>query len=379
MPVAALLLGLAMLTCVPAGMAADVARLDAEYESRIARLEAQLASLQQESGESVLTEVGQHGVALDAGPACHSGACGTSGCDAGCGLEIDCGRCQPSGFYGGAEVVFAKIYQKESFRAAVADVATGTQNLLPYEFDYNATPRVWIGYTDPCGTGVRGRYWQLDEDQGPENFVADGRYFPSAQQVTLILPAAIATTAPGQVLTVSSGIELETIDVEGTFRFNGWGNRFLASAGLQYAKIDQYYRSAIPANQQILNWDRSLEGFGPTMGIEFARPVGCHGFEFFGSARGAMIFAEKNLTRLAVNAVPMNSGPPLPNTTYNDADELLVTGQMQLGVQWTRPLCRGGELFVRGTYEGQIWTDAGGNALGYLGVEGFGLSVGVSK
>lgn len=321
-------------------------------EQRLAQLEAEVAELRQ---------------ALYA-PA-NAGACDV------------CCECPPSGFYGGAEVVFAKPFLKEAFRASVVDL-TGTQSLLPYEYGYNATPRGWLGYVGPEQLGVRARYWNLQQDSGPETFVADGFSFPGTQSVTVIFPAAISTDAPGEVLSVSTGIELTTFELEGTFHFDGWGNQFVASAGLQYAKISQNYQSAVIVGglpEQILNWDRSLEGLGPTAGLQLRRPVGNRGLQFFGGAQVALLYSEKDIHRFSIGGAAPPPFGGIPFVNLNDADELLATGQLQLGVEWTRELTWGGDLFVRGTYEGQIWTDSGGNALGYLGVEGFGLAIGVTK
>lgn len=305
----------------------------------------------------------------------------------GCGA-VDCGRASlgcrgpaATGVYGGAEVVFARPMPKESFRANIVSV-TGTQTLLPTDYDYTATPRAWVGYVGEGGVGVRGRYWQLDEGSGERTYVADGLNFPGTQAVTLIFPGAISTDFPGESLQVSDSIRLETIDLEGTLHFQAWGGSFVASGGLQYGRIEQDYRAAVISGgvpEQVLNWDRSLEGVGPKIGLEMRRPIGSWGFEVFASPHIALLFAEKNISRFTAGGPPTPPFPALPALTYEGAEELLLTGLVQLGVQWSRELSIGGDLFVRGTYEGQVWTDAGGSALGYLGVEGFGVAVGLAK
>jgi hypothetical protein len=347
--VAALLLALA----VPSG-AVEFTDSAQSYEQRLASLEAELAAL-------------RHSVnGPPAGPCCD---------------PCDC-CCPPTGWYGGAEVVFAKPMLKESFRASIVDAVSGTQTLLPFDYAYNATPRAWIGYVGANRMGVRARYWKLNQDEGPESFVATGLdYLPGTQNVTIIFPSAIQTDEPGEVLSVTSGISLQTLDLEGTLHFEGWGNLFVASAGLQYARISQDYSATVIGQlgpEQFLNWDRKLEGVGPTMGIQVRRPLGCRGLEAFAGAQGALIFGQKSINRFAFGG-PDVEFSPLPLVEYDDADELLVTAQLQLGAQWTCPLAVGGDLFLRASYEGQIWTDSGGSALGYLGVEGFGLAVEIAK
>jgi hypothetical protein len=92
----------------------------------------------------------------------------------------------------------------------------------------------------------------------------------------------------------------------------------------------------------------------------------------------ALLYGDKNLSRFTTGGPALQFGG-LPTVRYEDGSELLLTGQLQLGAQWTRELSWGGDFFLRATYEGQIWTDSGGSALGYLGVEGFGLAVGIAK
>ena len=58
---------------------------------------------------------------------------------------------------------------------------------------------------------------------------------------------------------------------------------------------------------------------------------------------------------------------------------VLGIGEIELGVQWTRTLPNGTDLLVRGTYEGQLWSDSGTPTLGYLGFEGFGAQIGFAR
>lgn len=359
------LICLSVVLCLVAAQfaaAAELATLE-QLDARLAQLESELAAARQSQ------------------PGLPAASCS---CDCNCGNSCDCLEsccpCQPTGLYGGAELVFAKPFLKESFRASIFNV-TGVQTLLPFDYDYVATPRVWLGYVGAESMGVRASYWRLSESQGPENFVASATSFPSAVNVNIIFPSAITTTAPGEVLSVSNSIELETLDLEGTLHFDGWGNRFVASAGLEYGRISQDYHAIVTAGgvpQQVLNWDRQLAGVGPTVGLSMRRPIGCSGLEALGAFQLAILFGEKDIHRFSLGgpSVPLGG---LPRIDFDDASEMLLVGRIQLGAQYTREIAWGGEMFLRATYEGQVWTDSGGNALGYLGVQGFGLAVGLAK
>jgi len=63
----------------------------------------------------------------------------------------------------------------------------------------------------------------------------------------------------------------------------------------------------------------------------------------------------------------------------DDAEAVVGCGGLEIGLQWSRPLANCGSLFIRGTYEAQLWADAGAPTLTFLGFEGFGLALGVAR
>ncbi len=73
--------------------------------------------------------------------------------------QATCGECitdpcvysHDSGFYAGGAIVFAKPYYKESFQATSTSQLTGQTDLLGFNFTYDATPRVWLGYSRATG------------------------------------------------------------------------------------------------------------------------------------------------------------------------------------------------------------------------------------
>ena len=91
--------------------------------------------------------------------------------------------------------------------------------------------------------------------------------------------------------------------------------------------------------------------------------------------RGSLLFGNKDLDRVELNG--SGGGPPV--VSLDQASEVLGIGEVELGLQWAQPLACGGDLMVRGTYEGQLWSDSGTPTLGYLGFQGFGLAVGLTR
>ena len=59
--------------------------------------------------------------------------------------------------------------------------------------------------------------------------------FPSVSSISVIFPAAISTAAPGDLLSVRSGLQIHTVDIEGAQKANLFGVDLIASAGVRYA------------------------------------------------------------------------------------------------------------------------------------------------
>jgi hypothetical protein len=288
---------------------------------------------------------------------------------------VACGGCQTGGLYTGAAFVLAKPHFKEAFQATVLD-ASGVFNLVPFSYDYDVTPRVWLGYAGGSGLGVRARYWQYDQDAPP--FHSSGLTAAQAHVVTVIFPGIISATPPGEFLSVVDSLEVHTTDLEGTQRVNLGCVSLVVGGGLRYALMQQQTRAAVTddgAVEQALNWQRRFEGIGPLASVEISRPLGCRGLAVVGAFRGALLFGDKNLDRLELNG--LGGGPPL--VSLDGASEVLGIGEVELGFEWTRQLANGGSLQVRGTYEGQLWSDSGTPTLGYLGFQGFGLGFGLAR
>ena len=285
------------------------------------------------------------------------------------------------GLVAGLSTVFIKPQMKESFESTVLDFGTGSFNLIPFDYDYDATPRLWLGLFNENGMGVRGRYWQYDHNANSNDTAATFTTFPGVSSITVIFPATISTQLPGDVLSVGSGLEIHTVDFEGAYSMSLLGLNLLASAGVRYASLEQQFSSAVtrgPATIGSLDWTRKFEGVGATLGAEANKPLGSTAFSFVGSARGAFLYGEKELRRTTVGDVTPPSAAVPPNVVLDDADEVTAVFELTTGLQWSRPT-QCGNLFFRGTYEAQLWTEGGAPTLTFLGLEGFGFSIGIDR
>ena len=201
------------------------------------------------------------------------------------GVEFDSGAascqsssCQPgnlmnpwSGFYFGSSLVLAKPHLKESFQANILDPTTGAMTLVPFSTNYRTAPRAWLGFGSPSGLGAQARYWEYNQQFSPFTSTTTFTSLPGAQSVTIIYPAAILATTPGDVLSVTSGLEMRSLDVEGTQFYQLRSSQLLLSGGLRYAMIRQDYSATVQSGGvpiSSLNWDRRLEGVGPIAGAQ---------------------------------------------------------------------------------------------------------------
>ena len=269
---------------------------------------------------------------------------------------------------------------KESFQATITDVG-GTLNMIPFDFDNDVTPRVWFGYFDEDGTGIRARYWEYDHSANPLSAAASFTTFPGVSSVSVIFPAAISTAAPGDVLNVNSGLDVYTLDIEGVQKADAFGMNITASVGFRYASMKQYFSSSVvrgPATIGSLNWTREFEGGGLIAGGEARKSLGGSALSLVGSARGSLLYGEKTLQRTTVNDITPVGSRVSPNVILEDADEVSGIFELTAGLEWSRAT-KIGELYFRGSYETQLWTAAGAPTLTFLGFDGIGLSIGLVR
>ena len=171
---------------------------------------------------------------------------------------------------------------------------------------------------------------------------------------------------------------MQTLDLEGTQHLSIGKVDALVGMGLRYAMLRQTFNAAItdPVNPvSLLTSERRFEGFGPILNAEFYRPLGQTGFAGFGILGGGILFGNKSMRRTVLNGVD----PLLPPfISMDNVDEVTGMGQLQVGLEWTH-CSRLGRFFVRGAYEGQLWTDAGAPTLTFLGFEGLVCSLGLVR
>lgn len=281
----------------------------------------------------------------------------------------------PGGFYFGAAAVFAKPHFKEAFQHSQTSLVTGLQTLAPFEYGYETTPRAWIGFKRPNGTGVRVTYWGFHGTGETQTNVADGLTIFGAHAVSIIFPANIFASTPGETLQSSDQLNTQTINYYGTYDTTIGAFEISGGVGLRNARLSQRLDSVVlnPAGAPVrqLNWQREFNGLGPSVTIDIKRRIGCSPFSAFTQAGGALLFGTKSLNRTVFG--DQSPQPAAPFLSLEDADEVVGVGEMNFGFEWSQQWKNGYQMNIRGLYEGQLWAEAGAPTIGFLGFEGFGV------
>lgn len=302
----------------------------------------------------------------------------SEGCTNSVGGQIPCDS-EPT-IYAGYKFLLVKPQMKESFEATILNPVAGTTTLIPLDYSFNATPNVWLGYKLDRSIGARVTYWGFDHDGNNQTLVSDGVNLPGATATTVIFPAAIIAPAPGDVLQTQNSLKVQTIDAEGTIDTRLHSTELTLGGGLRFASTHQQMnavasRLGFPIGQ--LDWTRDFDGFGPTLSANATHPI-FGGLSAVGNVRGSLLYGEKNLNRTVVGDVTPAPVAGSPIVGLNNADEVVAAGDLGIGLRYTTQINQQADVFVQGTFEGQLWTEAGAPTLTFLGFQGIGLALGVS-
>lgn len=346
----------------------------AAYEaqsSEIEQLRVRLASLE----EQVLSPIPEavyvdQGMPMGGHGYCSDGSCGDACC------------CPCPMFYAGAEMVWLKPHFSSATAFSLGDVPLGDPNLpdptsvsnVPFDYDYDISPRIWFGYRSACGTGWRARYWLYDHVAATEDFSATFPFpFVNVRAPTTIAEIPLTLPTTGGVLETGHRLDLETIDVEVTRDVTVGCTVLRVSGGVRYLDMTQQYRACTTDGvfcYSMVDFDQNFEGIGPTIALEVGHELWCC-FSFYGHIRGSVLFGHRSSRLDTFNFFPT------PLTGILDSprgDEVISIGEIGMGLE-----ANFGTVFARVGYEGQIWWGAGGptDSTSDLGLHGFHVTGGL--
>ena len=207
------------------------------------------------------------------------------------------------------------------------------------DFDLQFSPRVWAGYMGRQGFGGRVTWWYFDADS-------------EVNTTNIDLLRASAQTR----------LKYNVFDFEATQlgAFQNW--HFEVSGGVRYAQIDQNLNILLerPLESARVNLAESFEGVGPTISIQFKRPLGSwEGLTFIGKSRYSLLFGDLNL------GTSVTGDFEIPDLDLLQVGDTTMTSwEIQIGAAWTRILRSGAVLNLGGFLEGQVWNP---DSIGFVG------------
>jgi len=289
------------------------------------------------------------------------------GIDAACGDATCCydpdhvgqdffnSTCRTGGFVAGAEVVFLKPFATNGDLPGSFPII-GTQA----DFQFESTPRFWLGYVRPSGLGSQFRYWEFDHS-------VDGSL----------------NDDPNDLIT--GRLKFRTFDWEllQQVNFSRWWLQM--SGGLRYAEINIDERLTLN-NSSILrssyNFGSGFDGVGLTAGLQATRALTKSGnLQMTAGGRASLLFGDRkyffDIEFANIDLFDFN--------TRNDND-LVGIFELNVGPRYTRRLANGANVFVGGGFEGQLWQGSGtafstpfDTSLGSIGFAGLGANIGFTR
>jgi hypothetical protein len=285
------------------------------------------------------------------------------------------------GFYAGTAAIWSKPHFKEAFEYSETNTSTGQQTLHPFQYDYTVTPKIWVGFKNAEGMGIKASYWSFDADGAVRENTSNGITLFGAHAVTVIFPANIMAAAPGDTLQTSSNLQAQITNLYASYSTSVKEVEINGGVGLRYARLRQTLAATVsgiaPAS---LNWERAYDGVGPSVALDVKKRIGCRGLSAIAKGNGALLYGTKTIERTVFGDISSRSLDPFqpqasPFLMLEEADEVVGIGEFGFGFEWARTMGSGAELAVTGTYDGQLWAEGGAPTLGFLGFQGFGLGV----
>jgi len=336
---------------------------------------------------------------------CADGSCGS--CAEGC-----CDECCPEKccFYAGAGFYMFKPIGNNIAWRSHHEFLQPDGRFVSSSFDTNFNnslsfgPRFWIGVVNPCGLGVRARYWSLSQTVGTtiRNDYPSNTAIGAGHDSETLLSAAPFFGEPGfhngsggddegeavdtisagfgHALVLSNKIRLNVADFEVTQAVDAGKWLLLTGGGVRWGRIIQDYQALdlqyinnVPFPiRKVAKSTNSFDGFGPTVSLEIRRPLGDSGFALYGSARGAVLFGDR---RLHAEYAEFDR-----NTNFNRLfqafdrryNDVLPIGELELGGLYSQNM---GSMtpFLQVGFVTQTWFGAGTattyrDNLGFIGL-----------
>jgi hypothetical protein len=278
--------------------------------------------------------------------------------------------CRQCGVVFGSELLFLKpTATNGNLPGASADV-TAQIGILPptaivnfnvhNSFQFDTAPRFWLGYVTRSGLGFRVQYWE----------------FRHSSDTEFIDPLGLVS--------FGGAMRFRTFDWEVTQQVDYRRWRMMFFGGFRYGEIRQSETFNILGTLANYQQSQAFNGIGLTGGANLNRSLfNSKQFSWYTNTRGSILFGDRSYNYQAGTDILF---PTFAAANFKLSGDTLGILEIATGPQWQKPLKRGGQLFVRGGFEGQLWLNAGtidntpfNSALGNIGFGGFSVATGIIR
>jgi hypothetical protein len=298
----------------------------------------------------------------DAGCGCDTG-CGC-GCNTGCGCcDTSCGDCWGCSsccphLYAAYESVFLKPhFSRDAAFFIERPGAVPAFEEVSFDWDLEYSPRFEVGYLNPCGLGVRARYWRFDHSTTQTGAVTGNASIHASFSSTEDDAAVVIDGV--DAITATHSLKLDVLDVEGMKYACG----MLFSGGFRWARMDQDYRAdAVGGFDETILGHHDIDAFGLTGAMEYYQSVSCS-ISAFVKIRESLLYGDSTFNATGINS----NGDVTGVITRSHDGDLISVSELQVGVEWSMCTQSGGKLYVTAAAEAQYWHNAGTGLPGEVG------------
>jgi hypothetical protein len=274
----------------------------------------------------------------------------------------DAGDCCPSaccdcGWYVGAGGYFLapSWTTNPAFATSVASGGVTNTTQTDFNYDLSVAPLLWIGYRGPNCLGFEARAWWLDESESIELTNAGGGI---AINSAAPLGLRNTSTTAGDELTFDSSLEMDVLDLLGTYQSQMGIVTVDLGAGIRYARIEQqYHHTEDPAASALIDAidsTSSFEGLGPTLALG-GRFAATGRLTLLADLRYSILFGDFDQ-----RATSTSDNVLVATRTYT-TDDFLQVAEVELGAQYLLPRdCW--DFFFDAAFVAQVWQGTGNSA-----------------
>jgi hypothetical protein len=250
----------------------------------------------------------------------------------GCGLSV-----------GGSAYILSPYFSRNpGFNTTVgaAVPATSVTTTSNMDWNYTASPAIWVGYRSAGGLKTRARFFYFDQYSNPlTTTVAAGTTLTAPLNFTAPNLAAVFNTAVAGTtgtFTANSNLFINNIDVEaGVYESAAGPYSFQLYAGARYLYIAENFSlrntAAIPTS---LSFFHNFTGGGPTLFAQGSRQIGCSNWSIYGNARGALLVGQARQLTTVNSTIAGVAVVPVSASASNLGNSTLPTMEIEGGAEY---------------------------------------------